>query len=83
MDTFKKQFNITEKKYHFEIGDLTTILTILNVLFVLLKFQFAPIFGLTNCIICSIMFLKMKAHLNNLVTQIALVVLNLYFLNII
>ena len=73
-------FNIEEKEYKFEIWDLTALITILNVAFILMGFWWAPIFGLVNCAICLVMNVINKVHINNYVTQVALIVLNIYFL---
>ena len=73
----KEFFSITEKKYVFEVADLTTTITILNVLFVLCGFAWAPWLGFW-----LVLNVKARAHVNSYVTQIALVVLNIYFLNL-
>ena len=75
-------FSITESKYQFEMYDVTTLITILNVAFILMGFWWAPILGLVNCIICLIANVKNHAHINNYVTQIALIILNCYFLTL-
>lgn len=73
-------FTIEEKEYKFEIWDLTALITILNVAFILMGFWWAPILGLVNCAICLVMNVINKVHINNYVTQVALIVLNIYFL---
>lgn len=73
-------FTIEEKEYKFEIWDLTALITILNVAFILMGFWWAPILGLVNCAICLVMNVIKKVHINNYVTQVALIVLNIYFL---
>ena len=73
-------FSIEEKEYKFEIWDLTALITILNVAFILMGFWWAPILGLANCAICLVMNVINKVHINNYATQIALIVLNIYFL---
>ena len=78
----KEFFSITEKKYVFEVADLTTIITILNVLFVLRGFAWAPWLGIVNCSVWLVLNVRARAHVNSYVTQIALVVLNIYFLNL-
>ena len=75
-------FSIEEKEYKFEIWDLTALITILNVAFILMGFWWAPILGLVNCAICLVMNVINKVHINNYVTQVALIVLNIYFLTI-
>ena len=73
-------FSIEEKEYKFEIWDLTALITILNVAFILMGFWWAPILGLVNCAFCLVMNVINKVHINNYVTQVALIVLNIYFL---
>ena len=73
-------FSIKEKEYKFEIWDLTALITILNVAFILMGFWWAPILGLVNCAICLVMNVINKVHINNYITQVALIVLNIYFL---
>lgn len=73
-------FSIEEKEYKFEIWDLTALITILNVAFILMGFWWAPILGLVNCAICLAMNVINKVHINNYITQVALIVLNIYFL---
>lgn len=75
-------FRIEEKGYRFEVWDLTALITILNVTFVLMGFWWAPILGLVNCAICLVVNVINRVHINNYVTQIALVVLNIYFLTL-
>jgi tRNA-dihydrouridine synthase B len=77
----KKFFSI-ESKYQFEIMDLLTLFTILNVALILLKVWYAPIFGIVNCLICIILNIKSNAHINTYLTQIALLILNIYFLTL-
>ena len=78
----KEFFSITEKKYVFEVADLTTIITILNVLFVVYGFAWAPWLGIVNCSVWLVLNVKARAHVNSYVTQIALIVLNVYFIKI-
>ena len=73
-------FSIEEKEYKFEIWDLTALITILNVAFILMGFWWAPILGLVNCAICLVMNVINKVHINNSVTHVALIILNIYFL---
>lgn len=75
-------FNIKDDYYRFEIYDLTAILTILNVMFVLMGYWWAPIFGLANCAICLIMNVINRLHINAYLTQVALIILNVYFLTL-
>lgn len=82
MKGIKEFFSITEKEYKFEIWDLTSLITVLNVAFILMGFWWAPILGIVNCIICIIMNVINRVHINNYITQIALIILNIYFLTL-
>ena len=75
----KKFFGI-EEKYRFEIFDLTSMLTVINVVAIILEMRFASAFGLVSCLICFVVNTRIKAHINSYITQIALIVLNVYFL---
>lgn len=78
----KKFFSIKEDKYIFEIFDLTALITILNVAFVLMGFWWAPILGLVNCGVNLVICYKNRTHINSYIVQLALVVLNIYFLKL-
>lgn len=78
----KEFFGIKENTYKFEMADLTTIVTILNVAFILMGFWWAPILGIVNCVVCIALNIIDHAHINMYVTQIALVILNVYFLTL-
>lgn len=78
----KEFFSIKDDSYRFEIWDLTSLITVLNVTFILLGFWWAPFFGLVNCGICIMVNIKNKVHINNYITQVALIVLNIYFLTL-
>ena len=82
MEKIKKFFSITAKKYKFEIYDLTSAITVLNVILIVCGFWWAPIFGLFNCALFIGINFVQKAHINAWVSQIALVVLNGYFLTL-
>ena len=75
----KEFFSIKETEYKFEMYDLTSLITILNVAFVLMGFWWAPILGLVNCGMCEVLNVINKQHINAHITQVALVVLNAYF----
>lgn len=77
----KDFFNIKEG-YRFEIYDLTALITILNVTFIIMGIWWAPILGIVNCVICILVNVVNKAHINNYITQIALIILNMYFLGL-
>ena len=64
----KKFFDIKED-YRFEIWDLTALVTIFNVAFVLMGFWWAPILGLVNCTICLIAKIK-KSIVSKIVTML-------------
>ena len=78
----KEFFNITESNYQFSIFDITALFTILNVALVILGYWFAPLFGLINCVICLTINVKNKAMINSYITQVALIILNIYFLTL-
>lgn len=78
----KKFFGIKSNKYIFEWGDISTALTVLNVVLVLMGVYFAPIIGIFNCILGLILNVKNNSHINMYVMQIALIVLNCYFLTL-
>lgn len=81
MNRIKNFFSIKEDKYTFEIFDLTALITVLNVALILMGYWWAPILGLVNCGIIIVVSAINKVHINNYITQIALIVLNFYFLN--
>ena len=82
MSKVKNFFGIESNKYVFEWADVTTLLTILNVALVLCGFWWAPMVGIANCIIGIILNVKFRSHLNMYCMQIALIVLNSYFLTL-
>ena len=79
MRTLKRFFGI-ETNYKFEMMDLFSIVTILNVTFILMGFGWAPALGVLNCILNIFFALDKKTHLNFYTMQIALIILNIYFL---
>lgn len=76
----KEFFGIKERAYTFEIGDITALFTLLNVILILCGFWFAPLFGLINCGICLVLNVKNHTHVNSYLTQFSLIILNIYFL---
>ena len=78
----RKFFGIESNKYVFEWADVTTGLTILNVVLVLVGIAWAPVIGIVNSILGLILNIRFKTHLNMYVMQLALIVLNVYFLNL-
>lgn len=79
MKTF---FGIESNQYIFEWSDVTTALTILNVTLVLMGFAWAPWIGIINCGLGLGLNVKFRTHINMYIMQIALVVLNFYFLTL-
>ncbi len=77
----KKFFGI-EENFRFEIMDLFTFITILNVTFILMGFWWAPILGLINCVANIVCGIKNRVHINIYLMQIALIILNIYFLTL-
>ena len=76
----KKFFGIEEKQYVFEWGDISALLTVLNVFFIVMGMWWAPFFGLVNCVLAIVSMIKSNAHLNAYIIQMALIVLNIFFL---
>ena len=76
----KKFFGIEEKQYVFEWGDISALLTVLNVFFIVMGIWWAPFFGLANCVLAIVGIVKANAHLNAYIIQMALIVLNIFFL---
>lgn len=82
MQTIKNFFSINENKYKFEIVDILSLLTVLNVALILAEWKPAPMIGIINCIISIIINIKNRTHINTYIIQIALVILNIYFLTL-
>lgn len=78
----KEFFGIEANEYIFEWNDLTTVLTILNVALVLMGFAWAPWIGVINCLVGLMLNVKFRTHINMYVMQLALIVLNFYFLTL-
>ena len=81
-NTIKNFFRITENTYKFETMDISSLLTVLNVALVLMGFWWAPIIGIANCVFGLACNIKNRSHINGYVMQIALIVLNVYFLTL-
>lgn len=81
MKKIKKFFGI-EKSYEFELMDLFAFITILNVVLILVGIWWAPIFGVINCVLNIGFSIRNKTHINFYLMQIALLVLNIYFLTL-
>ena len=78
----KEFFSIKENSYKFGMTDLTTLVTILNVAFILMGFWWAPILGIVICGICIVLNILNHVNIIIYVTQIALIILNVYFLTL-
>lgn len=76
----RELFGIKEKKYVFEWGDISALITVLNVVFIVLGYWWAPVLGLMNAILSIVLNAYNKTHLNLYIIQIALIILNMYFL---
>ena len=76
----KKFFSIEEKKYVFEWNDITAFFTVVNVILVMSSFAWAPWIAIGNCIISLLLNIRYRTHINLYIIQIALVILNIYFL---
>lgn len=81
MGSIKEFFGIEKKKYVFEWGDVSALFTVLNVVFVVLGYWWAPILGLINSVLSIVLNTRHKTHLNLYIIQIALIILNVYFLS--
>ena len=77
----KEFFGITES-YRFEWNDLSSFLTVINVTLILLGFWWAPIIGILNCCIGLVLAVVNRYHINIYVMNLALIVLNIYFLTL-
>jgi len=75
-----KEFFGIKQTYKFEVNDLCAFLAIANVLFIVLGFWWAPLFGLANCCLGIVLNIKARAHINLYLTQLAFVYLNVFFL---
>lgn len=75
----KNFFGINES-FRLEWDDFSAFMTILNVSLILMGFWFAPFFGLANCVVSLCRLPKAHCHINLYAMNLALIVLNLYFL---
>lgn len=81
MTIIKNFFNITTK-YQFEWNDLRTVITVINVILIM-KFGLSVAwFGLTVAILGMIKELTGNRHINCLVSYLATIVLNIYFITL-
>ena len=67
-------------KYKFEIGDVSAVITLLNVILIICGIPWAGYVGLTNNCLNVISNLNKRTHINFFITQLALIGMNLYFI---
>lgn len=79
MDRIKRFFGI-ETSYRFNWGDLSAILTAANVICIIAGLWWAPIIGIVNCAMNIILAVIHRGYINGYIINIALIVLNIYFL---
>lgn len=77
----KKFFNITTP-YQFEWNDLRTMLTVINVTLIILFGVAGSWFGLAIAIFGIIKELTGNRHINCLISYVATIVLNIYFITL-
>lgn len=78
----KEFFGVESDKYIFEWNDVSAVLTILNVALVICGYNWAPWVGIVNSCISLLLNVKYKMHFNLYTIQIALIILNAYFLSL-
>jgi len=76
----RKFFGIQEDKIKIEWMDISTILTIINVTLIICGVAWAPVVGIVNAIASIIILIIKQGHINAYVMNIALIILNIYFL---
>lgn len=81
MTTIKNFFNITTK-YQFEWNDLRTVITVLNVILIMNYGLSIAWFGLAIAILGIIKELTGNRHINCLVSYLATIALNVYFITL-
>ena len=79
MEKVKKFFNIKEK-YKFELGDFYAITFLINVILVMTIGIVASWFGLAIAIIGLFIDLFTDRRINNIISHLSSVILNIYFL---
>lgn len=62
--------------------DISTLLTIVNVVLVIAGWHYAPLFGLVNAGAGLVVAKRAAAHINTYLMNTALIILNIYFLNL-
>lgn len=81
MTTIKNFFNITTK-YQFEWNDLRTVITVLNVILIMNYGLSIAWFGLAIAILGMVKELTGNRHINCLVSYLATIALNVYFITL-
>lgn len=81
MTTIKNFFNITTK-YQFEWNDLRTVITVLNVILIMNYGLSIAWFGLAIAILGMVKELTGNRHINCLVSYLATIALNIYFITL-
>ncbi len=81
MATIKKFFNIS-KPYQFEWNDLRTLITVINVILIMKYGLSIAWFGLTVAILGIVKELTGSRHINCLVSYLATIALNVYFITL-
>ena len=79
MEKVKKFFNIKER-YKFELGDFYAITFLINVILVMTIGIVASWFGLTIAIISLFIDLFTDRRINNIISHLSSIILNIYFL---
>lgn len=81
MATIKKFFNIS-KPYQFEWNDLRTLITVINVILIMKYGLSIAWFGLTVAILGIVKELTGNRHINCLISYLATIALNVYFITL-
>lgn len=81
MTAIKKFFNI-KTAYKFEWNDLRTLITVINVILIMKYGLSIAWFGLTVAILGMIKELTGNRHINCLVSYLATIALNTYFITL-
>lgn len=81
MTVIKNFFNITTK-YQFEWNDLRTVITVLNVILIMNYGLSIAWFGLAVALLGMIKELTGNRHINCLVSYLATIALNVYFITL-
>jgi hypothetical protein len=81
MNVIKNFFNITTT-YHFEWNDVRTVITVLNVVLIMKFGLTVAWFGLAVAVLGMVKELKGNRHINCLVSYMATIALNVYFITL-